>query len=109
MTSIARGKNIRGIFLDRTVIEGLHANGSRSDILITMQLATKQEHRDPLTNEVTETLVDSRIVGAISRNRGRTFNVAPVASDIDGDGDIDSQDTAKLAALAKAYNSIIKP
>lgn len=104
MTSIERAKDIRGIFLDRTVIPG-----PRPEILIVMQLATKQERRDPVTNEVTETLVDSKTVAAISRNRGRTFNVAPVRSDIDGDGDIDSQDTAKLAALAKAYNDIVRP
>ena len=104
MTSVYRSKNIRGVFLDRMVI-----NGPQHEIMITMQLATKQERVDPVTNEKTESLADSKVVTAISRDRGKTFRMGPVGTDIDGDGDIDAKDTAKLAALAKAYNSILNP
>ena len=105
MTSVYRSKNIRGVFLDRMVISG----PQQHEIMITMQLATKQERVDPVTNEKTESLADSKVVTAISRDRGKTFRMGPVGTDIDGDGDIDAKDTAKLAALAKAYNSILNP
>ncbi|MBK5526506.1 hypothetical protein JFT91_06335 [Pseudomonas sp. TH08] len=104
MTSVYRSRDIRGVFLDRMVI-----NGPQHEIMITMQLATKQERVDPVTHEKTESLADSKVVTAISRDRGKTFRMGPVETDIDGDGDIDAKDTAKLAALAKAYNSILNP
>lgn len=57
----------------------------------------------------TETLVDSIYVVAVSADKGQTFTIRTNKKDVDGDGDIDRDDKAKLIALAKAYVAIINP
>jgi hypothetical protein len=103
MSSLARAQTIRGVFLDKVEIRL-----PRPEIMVNMQFATKQERKDSETNVVTERLVESRQISALSSDNGNTFRVRPL-SDIDGDGDIDEHDRAKLAALAKAYCAIVNP
>jgi hypothetical protein len=53
--------------------------------------------------------VDSITVTAVSGDAGQSFSINTVPSDVDGDGDIDGADKAKLLALAKAYAAIVNP
>ncbi|MGU3345228.1 MULTISPECIES: hypothetical protein [Pseudomonas] len=103
MTSIARPDSVRGVFLERVEI-----TVPRSEILVEMRFSTKKAVTDPATGLVSEMLVDSKVVGAISSDKGKTFKIGGL-KDVDGDGDIDRHDQAKLIALAKAYSAIINP
>ena len=103
MSSVVRPKRVRGVFLDKT-----ESQLPRPEITVLMQFSTRQELQDPVTNVVTEQLVDSQTVTAISFDQGKTFKVGP-HGDVDGDGDVDGRDRAKLVALAKAYAAITTP
>ncbi|KAA0956326.1 hypothetical protein [Pseudomonas sp. ANT_H12B] len=95
--------NRRGIFLQKlgpTIVDP-------NEVLVSMQFALKESSLD--ANDVpTERLLDSVIYTASSYDGGRSFSIGH-ARDVDGDGDIDGNDKAKLLALAKAYADIVKP
>lgn len=97
--------NQRGIFLQLlapTRVNPLEAQ-------VAMQLSRKESIWDPVMEKVTETLVDSVHMMAISDDGGRSFNIKTLKSDVDGDGDIDHDDKQKLLALAAAYSAIVSP
>lgn len=98
--------NQRGIFL-QLMLPG----PSEPNTLVQMQLARKEDVRDPETGRVlvADTLVDSVFVTAVSSDNGASFTIRTLNRDVNGDGNIDSQDKAKLQALAKAYASIVNP
>jgi hypothetical protein len=73
-----------------------------------MQFALKEEGYDPASRETTCSLLDSKMIEAVSNDGGMTFTLKN-AADVDGDGGIDLQDKAVLAGLAKAYSKIINP
>lgn len=97
--------NQRGIFLQLLAPSVTNPRESQ----VSLQLARKEAGWDPVNQEPMEALVDSVHVTAISNDGGRSFSIKAVNSDVDGDGDIDSDDKGKLLALAKAYSSIVNP
>ncbi|MNM83617.1 hypothetical protein D3C81_956800 [compost metagenome] len=97
--------NHRGIFLQKsgpTVV-------APDEVLVSMQLALKEEGFDNINSVTTTALLNSTTYIASSYDGGKTFSLGNVNKDIDGDGDIDADDKAKLLALAKAYASITHP
>ncbi|EJL98690.1 hypothetical protein PMI18_03826 [Pseudomonas sp. GM102] len=96
--------NHRGIFLQKLGPTPVDPD----EVLVSMQFALKESGWDDVNAVPKETLLDSTIVVAASYDSGQTFNVRN-SKDIDGDGDIDADDKAKLLALAKAYVSIVSP
>jgi hypothetical protein len=97
--------NQRGIFLQLMAPSIVSPN----EVQVSMQLARKEMGWDAVNEEQTESLVDSITVTAVSGDAGQSFSINTVPSDVDGDGDIDSADKAKLLALAKAYAAIVNP
>ncbi|QVW23450.1 hypothetical protein KJF94_26970 [Pseudomonas hormoni] len=97
--------NQRGIFLQLLAPSVVNPREAQ----VSMQLARKESGWDPVNQKPTEALVDSVYVTAISSDGGRSFNIKAVKSDVDGDGDIDSDDKEKLLTLAKAYSGIVNP
>ncbi|MHC8289720.1 hypothetical protein ACYZUD_23510 [Pseudomonas sp. XS1P51] len=97
--------NQRGIFLQLLAPSITQPREAQ----VSMQLARKESGWDPVNEVPTEALVDSVYVTAVSGDGGRSFSIKAVSSDVDGDGDIDGDDKAKLLALAKAYSSIVNP
>ncbi|WP_347902994.1 hypothetical protein [Pseudomonas purpurea] len=97
--------NQRGIFLQ--LLRPSPANPQEA--MVSMQLARKESQWDPVNQVATDALVDSIFITAVSNDGGHSFNINTVRKDVDGDGDIDEQDKAKLLALAKAYSSIVSP
>jgi hypothetical protein len=102
MTLIARTNN-RGIFLNKIEIAL-----PGPEIIFYIEFATRLQQIDPQTNVETVTLVDSKMITASSIDKGKTFRIGQHV-DLDGDGDIDRHDRAKLIALVKAYNAIVNP
>lgn len=98
--------NQRGIFL-QLMLPG----PAEPNTLVRMQLARKEDIRDPETGMVllSDTLVDSVFVTAVSSDHGASFTIRTLNQDVNGDGNIDSEDKAKLLALAKAFASIVNP
>ena len=97
--------NQRGIFLQLLAPTITSPREAR----VSMQLGRKESGWDAEAGAVTDVLVDSVYVDAVSSDGGRSFSIKSVNSDVDGDGDIDNDDKAKLLALAKAYSSIVNP
>ena len=96
--------NSRGVFLQL-----MQPGPSEPNTLVSMQLARKELAWDAQTSTESELLVDSIMVTAISKDGGKTFTIDRLNQDVDRDGVIGDADKAKLAALAKAYASIINP
>jgi hypothetical protein len=96
--------NQRGVFMQLML-----PNASEPNTVVSMQLARKELGWNAEQELPTETLVDSIYVVAVSSDRGKTFTIRTNRKDVDGDGDIDNDDKAKLIALAKAYVSIVNP
>ena len=96
--------NQRGVFMQLML-----PNASEPNTVVSMQLARKELGWNAEQELPTETLVDSIYVVAVSSDRGKTFTVRTNKKDVDGDGDIDNDDKAKLIALAKTYVSIVNP
>ena len=96
--------NQRGVFLQL-----MQPGPSEPNTWVSMQLARKEMGWDAENETQTETLVDAIFVTAISSDGGDTFTLSGLKKDIDGDGDLDADDAAKLKALAKAYVSIVNP
>ncbi|PYY69627.1 hypothetical protein CRX42_15570 [Pseudomonas jessenii] len=97
--------NLRGIFLQKlgpTIVDP-------DEVLVSMQFALKEEGWDAENNVQTTALLDSTTFIASSYDGGQSFSLGGISKDIDGDGDIDANDKAKLLALAKAYASIVNP
>lgn len=95
----------RGIFLQKlgpTLVDP-------DEVLVSMQFALKEEGWDEANAVRTETLLDSSVIIAASYDGGKSFSIGSINKDVDGDGDIDNDDKAKLLALAKSYASIVKP
>ncbi|MCP1442385.1 hypothetical protein J3D54_001517 [Pseudomonas sp. GGS8] len=97
--------NQRGIFLQLLAPSITHPREAQ----VSMQLARKELGWDALNEVQTEALVDSVYVTAVSSDSGQSFAIKTINHDVDGDGDIDADDKAKLLALAKAYSSIVNP
>ena len=95
--------NHRGIFLQKlgpTIVDP-------NEVMVSMQFALKE----PVYAETgvsTDTLLDSTTFIASSNDGGKSFSLGN-AKDVDGDGDIDADDKARLLALAKAYVNIVNP
>ncbi|MBK5526504.1 hypothetical protein JFT91_06345 [Pseudomonas sp. TH08] len=96
--------NQRGVFLQM-----LLPSQSEPNTIVSMQLARKELGWNAEEELSTEALVDSTYVVAVSSDQGKSFTIRTDKKDVDGDGDIDSDDKAKLVALAKAYVSIVNP
>ncbi|TKJ73146.1 hypothetical protein PkoCFBP13504_28085 [Pseudomonas koreensis] len=96
--------NQRGVFMQLML-----PNASEPNTVVSMQLARKELGWNAEQELPTETLVDSIYVVAVSSDRGKTFTVRTNKKDVDGDGDIDNDDKAKLISLAKTYVSIVNP
>ena len=96
--------NQRGIFLQLLRPSVV----SPKEVRVSMQFALKEEGYDPANREATYSLLDSHTREAVSNDGGVTFTMK-TTPDVDGDGDIDSQDKAVLVALAKAYSKIVNP
>ncbi|MBU6961285.1 hypothetical protein KRR23_26585 [Pseudomonas sp. CVAP len=96
--------NQRGIFLQL-----MQPGPSEPNTLVSLQLARKELGWDADNEMQTETLVKSIFMTAVSSDGGRSFTLGAVRKDVDGDGDIDAEDKAKLLALAKAYANIVNP
>ncbi|MGF6140394.1 hypothetical protein [Pseudomonas laurylsulfatiphila] len=95
--------NRRGIFLQKlgpTIVDP-------DEVLVSMQFALKESSLGA-SGTPSEKLLDSTIYTASSYDGGQSFSIG-TARDVDGDGDIDHNDKAKLLALAKAYANIVKP
>ena len=97
--------NQRGIFLQLLAPSITNPREAQ----VSMQLARKELGWDAVNEVQTEALVDSVLVTAVSSDGGQSFTIKTINSDVDGDGDIDGDDKAKLLALAKAYSSIVNP
>lgn len=97
--------NQRGIFLQKLG----PASVDPKEVLVSMQFALKEEGWDAENSMLTHTLLDSSTIVAASNDGGRTFRIGRLDKDIDGDGDIDAEDKARLLALAKTYAGIISP
>ncbi|ANI57656.1 hypothetical protein ACVK1X_003588 [Pseudomonas sp. PvR086] len=97
--------NQRGIFLQLLAPSITNPREAQ----VSMQLARKEPGWDAVNEVQTEALVDSVYVTAVSSDGGQSFTIKTINSDVDGDGDIDGDDKAKLLALAKAYSSIVNP
>ncbi|CAN7180177.1 hypothetical protein LOY28_00410 [Pseudomonas sp. B21-017] len=97
--------NQRGIFLQLLAPSITNPREAQ----VSMQLARKEPGWDAVNEVQTEALVDSIYVTAVSSDGGQSFTIKTINSDVDGDGDIDGDDKAKLLALAKAYSSIVNP
>ncbi|MDR8367908.1 MULTISPECIES: hypothetical protein [Pseudomonas] len=97
--------NQRGIFLQLLAPSITNPREAQ----VSMQLARKELGWDAVNEVQTEALVDSVYVTAVSSDGGQSFTIKTINSDVDGDGDIDGDDKAKLLALAKAYSSIVNP
>lgn len=97
--------NQRGIFLQLLAPSITNPREAQ----VSMQLARKELGWDAVNEVQTEALVDSVHVTAVSSDGGQSFTIKTINSDVDGDGDIDGDDKAKLLALAKAYSSIVNP
>ncbi|RON02081.1 hypothetical protein [Pseudomonas brassicacearum] len=96
--------NQRGIFLQL-----MQPSPSEPNTLVSLQLARKELGWDTENEMQTETLVKSIFMTAVSSDGGHSFTLGTVRKDVDGDGDIDAEDKAKLLALAKAYANIVNP
>lgn len=96
--------NQRGVF-----VQMMLPSASEPNTIVSMQLARKELGWNAEQELSTETLVDSIYVEAVSSDRGKNFTIRTNKKDVDGDGDIDNDDKAKLIALAKAYVSIVNP
>jgi hypothetical protein len=96
--------NQRGVFLQM-----LLPSQSEPNTIVSMQLARKELGWNAEEELSTEALVDSTYVVAVSSDHGKSFTIRTDKKDVDGDGDIDSDDKAKLVELAKAYVSIVNP
>ena len=96
--------NQRGVFLQLML-----PSASEPNTIVSMQLARKELGWNAEEELSTEGLVDSIYVVAVSSDRGKNFTIRTNKKDVDGDGDIDNDDKAKLIALAKAYVSIVNP
>lgn len=96
--------NQRGVFMQMML-----PNASEPNTIVSMQLARKELGWNAEQELSTETLVDSIYVVAVSSDLGKSFTIRTNMKDVDGDGDIDNDDKAKLIALAKAYVSIVNP
>lgn len=96
--------NQRGVF-----VQMMLPSASEPNTIVSMQLARKELGWNAEQELSTETLVDSIYVEAVSSDRGKSFTIRTNKKDVDGDGDIDNDDKAKLIALAKAYVSIVNP
>jgi len=97
--------NRRGIFLQKlgpTIVDP-------NEVLISMQFALKEDGWDAENSLETTALLDSTSLIASSYDGGKSFILGNAHKDIDGDGDIDADDKAKLLALAKAYADIVRP
>lgn len=95
--------NRRGIFLQKlgpTIVDP-------DEVLVSMQFALKESLQDE-DGVSTDTLLDSSIFIASSYDGGKSFSLGQ-ARDVDGNGDIDHDDKAKMLALAAAYASIVNP
>ncbi|WLG90594.1 hypothetical protein [Pseudomonas cucumis] len=97
--------NQRGVFLQLLAPSITNPREAQ----VSMQLARKELGWDAVNEVQTEALVDSVYVTAVSSDGGQSFTIKTINSDVDGDGDIDGDDKAKLLALAKAYSSIVNP
>lgn len=97
--------NQRGIFLQLLAPSLVNP----AETMVSMQFAQKVIGYDAENKVETHTLVDTTSLTAVSNDRGKTFTIRTVVQDIDGDRDIDSDDKAKLLALAAAYSKIINP
>jgi len=97
--------NQRGIFLQLLAPSITNPREAQ----VSMQLARKELGWEAVNEVQTEALVDSVYVTAVSSDGGQSFTIKTINSDVDGDGDIDGDDKAKLLALAKAYSSIVNP
>lgn len=97
--------NSRGIFLQKLGPTPVNPD----EVLVSMQFALKQEGWDAENSVVTTALVDSTTLLAASYDGGQTFSIRNANKDIDGDSDIDTDDKAKLLALAKAYAGFKNP
>ncbi|ATE80379.1 MULTISPECIES: hypothetical protein [Pseudomonas] len=97
--------NQRGIFLQLLAPSITNPREAQ----VSMQLARKELGWEAVNEVQTEALVDSVYVTAVSSDGGQSFTIKTINSDVDGDGDIDGNDKAKLLALAKAYSSIVNP
>lgn len=97
--------NQRGIFLQLLAPSVVNPREAR----VSMQMARKESAWDAEMGTQTEALVDSVHVEAVSFDGGHSFSIKAVNSDVDGNGNIDSEDKAKLLALAQAYARIINP
>jgi hypothetical protein len=96
--------NQRGIFLQL-----MQPGPSEPNTLVSLQLARKELSWDAENQQQVEALVDSVFFNAVSTDRGNSFSISSVGKDVDGDGDIDADDKAKLEALAKAFAAIVSP
>ncbi|WP_419712795.1 hypothetical protein [Pseudomonas sp. NFX224] len=96
--------NQRGIFLQL-----MQPSPSEPNTLVSLQLARKELSWDAENQQQVEALVDSVFFNAVSTDSGNSFNIRSVGQDVDGDGDIDADDRAKLEALARAYATIVNP
>lgn len=96
--------NQRGVFLQMML-----PGPSEPNTIVSMQLARKELGWNAEDELSTEALVDSIYVVAVSNDQGQSFTIRTDKKDVDGDGDIDGEDKAKLIALAKSYVSIINP
>ncbi|MFM9486892.1 MULTISPECIES: hypothetical protein [Pseudomonas] len=95
--------NRRGIFLQKlgpTIVDP-------NEVLVSMQFALKESSLDG-NGSPTESLLDSTIYIASSRDGGQTFSIDNVR-DVEGDGNIGETDKVKMLALAKAYADIVNP
>ncbi|MBP5943677.1 MULTISPECIES: hypothetical protein [Pseudomonas] len=96
--------NQRGVFLQM-----MPPSQSEPNTIVSLQLARKELGWNAEEELSTEALVDSIYVIAVSSDGGKSFTIRTDKKDVDGDGDVDSDDKAKLEALAKAYVSIVNP
>lgn len=97
--------NPRGIFLQKLGPSIVDPN----EVLVSMQFAFKEDGWNAEKAQPTQALLDSSIVIAASYDGGKSFRINKIDKDVDGDGNVDDNDKAKLLVLAKAYASIVNP